>query len=187
MPQRFDELRTPRLLLRRWRPADSPPFAAMNADPEVMRHFPATLTAEASNAWVDQLEQRFDEQGFGLWVLESLAEGDFLGFTGLNPLPLGTPGGGGMEVGWRLARPAWGHGYATDAARLALRVGLVEVGLPEIWSITAMTNVASQAVMQRIGMVEHSRFDHPRDDLGDRLRPHVAYRIERAGSQTTGP
>lgn len=177
---RFDELRTPRLLLRRWRDADRAPFAAMNADPEVMRFFPQPMGRVATDAWVDQLEERFETQGFGLWALQRLVEGDFIGFTGLNPLPPGTPGAGEMEIGWRLTRFAWGRGYASEAARVGLRVGLVEAGLPAIWSLTAVLNEPSQAVMRRIGLIEHSRFDHPRVPDGHPLQPHVAFRTENA-------
>ncbi len=186
MPNRFDEIRTQRLLMRRWLPSDRAPFAAMNADPVVMRYFPAVMEAAASNAFVDQLEERFETQGFGLWVLQRLADDAFLGFTGLNPLrDEPTPGGGGMEVGWRLAGHAWGHGYATEAAREAVRVGLhpVDQGgaqLPELWSHTAMLNTPSQAVMRRLGMSEHARFDHPRLPVGHPLRPSVAYRVRPA-------
>lgn len=172
---RFDERRTDRLLMRRWRPADREPFAAMNADPEVMRHFPQTMTRAASDALVDRIEARFEDRGFGLWALEPLDGGGFLGFTGLNPMPDGVPGAGGTEVGWRLARHAWGHGYATEAAQEALRVA-EQVGLPEVWSMTAVRNLRSQAVMRRIGLTEHARFDHPAVPEGHAVRPHVVYR-----------
>jgi RimJ/RimL family protein N-acetyltransferase len=181
--ERFDEVRTPRLLLRRWRPEDLQLFARMNADPEVMRYFPAPRDEAASNALVELLEARFETQGYGLWAVERLVEGDFIGFTGLNPLPPGTPGGDGMEVGWRLAAHAWGHGYATEAARAALEVGLVGAGLPEIWSITAVLNLPSQAVMRRVGLRFHSQYEHPGLPIDHPLRPHVAYRI---ASRQTG-
>jgi RimJ/RimL family protein N-acetyltransferase len=144
-----------------------------------------------------ELEQRFDEQGFGLWALERLSDGAFLGFTGLNPLRPGTPGGSGMEVGWRLTPSAWGAGYASEAARAALRVAFVEVRLAQVWSLTSVTNVASQAVMRRIGMREHARFENPAIDVGHRLRPHVIFRMDRSswekadsgrlGDQTVAP
>jgi hypothetical protein len=114
--------------------------------------------------------------GFGLWALEVLATGDFIGFTGLNPMPDGVPGAGDQEVGWRLARHAWHRGYATEAARAALDVGLHRLALPVIWSMTAVLNAPSQAVMQRLGMVRHGTFDHPRIEMGHALRPHVVYR-----------
>jgi RimJ/RimL family protein N-acetyltransferase len=102
----FDSIRTERLLMRRWRDSDRGPFAAMNADPEVMRYFPETLGRAASDGYLDRIEALFQRQGFGLWALEQAATGRFLGFTGLNPMPPGVPGAGGMEVGWRLARHA---------------------------------------------------------------------------------
>jgi RimJ/RimL family protein N-acetyltransferase len=172
-----DEIRTERLLMRRWRESDRAPFAALNADPEVMRYFPAPLDRETSDRLVDRLEQRFEEQGVGLWVLELPENGEFIGFTGLNPMPQGVPGSGDLEVGWRLARHAWHQGYATEAARAALEVGLERVGLPVVWSITAVLNVPSQRVMQRLGMVRHGTFEHPVLEVGHPLRPHVAYRI----------
>jgi RimJ/RimL family protein N-acetyltransferase len=159
---RFDSIRTERLLMRRWRDADRAPFAAMNADPEVMRYFPATLDRAASDSYLDRIEALFQRQGFGLWALEEAATGRFLGFTGLNPMPAGVPGAGGMEVGWRLARQAWHQGFATEAARAALDVGFRGVGLAEIWSMTTVLNEPSQAVMRRLGMTLHSYFDHPR-------------------------
>lgn len=172
--RRFDEIRTERLLMRRWHASDRAPFAAMNADPEVMRHFPRPMTREESDAFVGRIEARFEEQGFGLWALVPLGGDGFLGYTGLNPMPEGVPGAGGMEVGWRLARHAWGHGYATEAARAALRVA-AEAGLPEVWSMTAVSNLRSQAVMRRIGLREYGFFDHPAIPTGHPLRPHVLF------------
>jgi RimJ/RimL family protein N-acetyltransferase len=175
MPMRFDTIRTDRLLMRRWRDADREPYAALNADPETMRYFPATLDRAASDASVEVFESRFELQGYGLWALEVIATGQFIGFTGLNPLPDAVPGSPGMEIGWRLARHAWHHGYATEAAAAALDVAFNRVGLPEIWSLTSVLNEPSQAVMRRIGLTESIRFDHPRIPEGDPLRPHVLY------------
>jgi RimJ/RimL family protein N-acetyltransferase len=177
---RFDSLRTDRLVMRRWRDGDREPFAALNADPHTMRFFPSTLDRTASDAMVDRLEERFETQGFGLWALEIARTGQFIGFTGLNPLPDGMPGGGGMEVGWRLARSAWHHGYATEAARTALDVALGSLGMTEIYSITAVLNEPSQAVMRRLGLTEFARWDNPRVPEGSPLRPSVAYRLIRA-------
>jgi RimJ/RimL family protein N-acetyltransferase len=172
----WQQIRTERLLMRRWRDSDRTPFAALNADPEVMRYFPAPPDRAESDRLIDRFEQRFDQQGFGLWALEVFATGDFIGFTGLNPMPDGVPGAGDQEVGWRLARHAWHRGYATEAARAALDVGLHRLALPVIWSMTAVLNAPSQAVMQRLGMVRHGTFDHPRIEMGHALRPHVVYR-----------
>ncbi len=171
-----DEIRTERLLMRRWREEDRDPFAALNADPQTMRFFPTPPSREQSDALVDRTEAHFEEHGFGLWALEVLATGEFIGFTGFAPLCGDLPGSGEQEVGWRLARTAWHQGYATEAGRAALEVGLHRVGLPRVWSVTAVLNTPSQAVMRRLGLVRHGRFDHPRVDVGHPLRPHVAYR-----------
>lgn len=182
MPEkrRFDRIVTDRLLMRRWQDADRDPFAALNGDAETLQFFPATIDRAASDALVDRIEERFEQQGYGLWALEVKETGGFIGFTGLNPLPDDVPGAGGMEVGWRLARHAWHHGYATEAARAALSVAFDGAGLPDIWSMTAVLNEPSKAVMRRIGLTEVARFDHPRIPLGDPLRPHVTYRLTRA-------
>jgi len=174
---RFDTIRTDRLLMRRWLDSDREPFAALNADPETMRFFSATLDRAASDAYVDLIESRFERQGYGLWALELPETGEFIGFTGLNPMPDDVPGGGGMEVGWRLAKRAWHRGYATEAARAALDVAFLGACLAEIWSMTAVLNEPSQAVMRRLGLREVARFDHPRVPPGHPVRPHVTYHL----------
>jgi len=179
MAPQFYTIRTDRLVMRRWQDSDRDPFAALNADPETMRYFPATLDRADSDAMVDRIEGRFEEQGFGLWALEVSETGEFIGFTGLNPMPEGVPGAGGMEVGWRLCRQAWHHGYATEAATAALGVAFSGVGLDEVWSITAVLNEPSQAVMRRLGMAQHAFFEHPRVPAGSPVRPHVAYHLGR--------
>jgi len=175
--KRFDTILTDRLLMRRWRACDRAPFAALNGDPQAMRFFPSTLDRAASDALVDRIENRFEEQGYGLWALEIVATGEFIGFTGLNPMPEGVPGAGGVEVGWRLSRQAWHHGYATEAGRAAVHVAFDGVGLAEIWSMTAILNEPSQAVMRRLGMTQHALFEHPRVPAGSPVRPHVAYHL----------
>jgi RimJ/RimL family protein N-acetyltransferase len=174
-PQRFDTMRTERLLMRRWRESDREPFAALNGDAETLKYFPGTLDRAASDALIDRIEACFDRLGYGLWALEAAGSGQFIGFTGLNPMPAGVPGAGGVEVGWRLARPAWHHGYATEAARAALTVAFDGAGLTEIWSMTAVLNEPSQAVMRRLGLTEVARFDHPSVPAGSPVRPHVTY------------
>ena len=179
--------RTERLVLRQWREDDREPFAAMNADPEVMRHFPSVLDRDASDAVLDRLRAAVEEQGWGLWAVERVDTGRLLGFTGLavprHPLPFMPC----VEVGWRLARSAWGHGFASEAAREALRVGFDELGLDEVVSFTPVGNTRSRAVMERLGMARDPAddFDHPALKVGDPLRSHVLYRLGRAW--TEGP
>jgi RimJ/RimL family protein N-acetyltransferase len=171
----FDRIETERLLLRRWQGSDREPFAALNGDPETLVYFPSTLSRQQSDAVVDRAESVFEARGYGLWALEVKETGEFIGFTGLSPMPEGVPGTGGTEIGWRLAKHAWHHGYATEAARAALDVAFAGAGLPEIWSMTAVLNTPSQAVMRRIGLTEVARFQHPRVPVGSPIRPHVTY------------
>ena len=174
------ELRTERLLLRQWRDDDLAPFAALNADPEVMEHFPARLTRHESDAFVAFCRDRIAERGWGLWAVEVVASGEFIGLVGLSEPRFDAHFTPAVEIGWRLARSAWGFGYATEAARAALAYAFDELRLDEVVSFTATTNLRSQAVMQRLGMThdELDDFDHPRVD-DPRLRRHVLYRLPR--------
>ena len=86
-----------------------------------MRHFPATLSRDESAALIEQIEGRFEREGWGLWALELRATGRFIGFTGLSRPSFDAHFTPAVEIGWRLAREAWGRGYATEAAREAAR------------------------------------------------------------------
>ncbi len=175
------ELRTERLVLRRWRDSDREPFAALNADPVVMEHFPSTLSRVDSDGLVDRIEAGFEERGWGLWAVEVAGADPFIGFVGLNPATFEAPFTPATEVGWRLAREAWGHGYATEGARAAVTFGFEACGLGEIVSFTAAGNERSRRVMERLGMRRDPSgdFDHPTIELGHRLRRHVLYRLAR--------
>lgn len=162
-------------MLRQWRDSDLEPFAELNADEEVMRHFPATLDRAASDALVARLAERIADQGVGLWAVEVAETKQFVGFTGLNPMPDWSPGAGLLEVGWRLRRDAWGFGYASEAAREAVRAAAA-LGESEVWSLTAATNTRSVAVMKRLGLTHVASQDHPDLPEGHPLRPHVFYR-----------
>lgn len=172
-------LRTERLVLRRWQDGDREPFAALNADPTVMEHFPAPQSRVESDATVDRIESCFEQHGFGFWAAELAATGQFIGFVGLSVPGFEAHFTPAVEVGWRLTRPSWGHGYASEAARRALAYGFEDVGLTEVVSFTSRTNQRSQAVMKRIGMVHDPAddFDHPALPYGHPLRRHVLWRI----------
>ena len=169
-------LESSRLILRPWRESDKRPFAVLNADPDVMRHFPRPLTSAESDALADQIIERITRQGWGFWAVERKLDGRFMGFTGLHS-PEGIPFSPCMEVGWRLARPFWGYGYATEAARLALDVAFNQLGEHSVVAFTALSNTRSQAVMHRLGMVREAEFEHPALPEGHRLRPHVLFRL----------
>lgn len=169
-------LATKRLTLRRWRDDDRVPFAELNADPAVMEFFVAPLTREQSDDFVDRIGAHFDAHGWGLWAVEVADSNAFIGYVGLwtpswNPAL--------VEVGWRLARASWGNGFATEAARAAIDDGFGRLDLPEIVSFTAVDNIRSQRVMQKIGMRRDPAedFDHPSIPAGHPLCRHVLYRI----------
>jgi RimJ/RimL family protein N-acetyltransferase len=173
------DLRTERLVLRPWRDSDLAPWAAMNADPEVREHLGDLLTREQSEGSVARFQDELDRRGYGWWAVEVRATGEFIGFAGLDDVDDEMPFTG-VEIGWRLARPAWGQGYATDAARTVLAHGFDSLGLPEILAVTTTANLRSQAVMRRIGMTRDPAddFDDPTVPEGP-LRPNVLYRIGR--------
>ncbi|WP_329537509.1 GNAT family N-acetyltransferase (plasmid) [Streptomyces sp. NBC_01450] len=155
------ELRTDRLLLRRWRESDLEPWAAMNADPEVREHLGELLTREQSDAAMAVMQAEFDDRGFGWWALEARETGEFIGRVGLDEVDEDMPFAG-VDIGWRLMRSAWGHGYAAEAARACLAFGFEALGLPEVVASTTVNNLRSQAVMRRIGMTRD-----PADDFED--------------------
>jgi RimJ/RimL family protein N-acetyltransferase len=176
--RRFDELRTERLVLRRWRADDRDAFAALNADPVVMEHFPAVQDRATSDASVDRFERQLAEHGWGLWAVERRDTGEFIGFTGLNPLTDDMPPAPGVEIGWRLAYPHWGHGFAPEAAAAALGVAFDGLGLGEVVSFTTTANVRSRRVMTKLGLRHDPArdFDHPRTPGWSGQR-HVLYAI----------
>ncbi len=170
-------IETERLLLRAWREADKAPFAALNADPEVRRYFPSTMTRGESDASVGRIADHFARHGYGFWAGERKSDGAFLGFNGLNALGQDHPLHSCVEIGWRLARSAWGQGYASEGALAALAYGFDALGLDEIVAFTASGNARSEAVMRRIGMVREAArdFDHPAIAEGHPLRRHIVY------------
>jgi RimJ/RimL family protein N-acetyltransferase len=175
---------TERLLLREWQERDLVPFADMNADPLVMEHFPRALTREESDALVGRIRASWATNGYGLWAVATHADDKFLGFIGLSLHTFEAPFTPAVEIGWRFARGAWGHGYATEAATAALRYGFETIGLPEILSWTAVANEPSRRLMARLGLVRDlgGDFEHPNVPVGHPARPHVLYRLSRADS-----
>jgi RimJ/RimL family protein N-acetyltransferase len=165
-------IRTDRLRLRRWRNDDVEPFANMCSDPEVMRHIGsgATRISAQARTSIHAYEREWEENGFGLFAVERLEDGKFLGFTGLAEpsfLPEIMPA---VEIGWRFARQSWGNGYASEAAKAALEFGLQKLGLPEIVGIYQAGNRASGRIMEKLGM----RFDRETVDpsCGRLIRVH---------------
>ena len=176
-------LRTDRLLLRGWRNDDLAAFAALNADPEVMRWFPTSLSGDESDRLAGRIGETLRRDGWGLWAVEVQGGARFIGFVGLARPSFEAHFTPAVEVGWRLAREHWGQGYATEAARAALEVGFGRAGLDEVVSFTTAGNRRSRRVMERLGMRRDPAedFDHPSLAPGHPLRRHVLYRLSRAG------
>jgi RimJ/RimL family protein N-acetyltransferase len=173
-------IRTERLVLRQWRDADREPFAALNADSIVMEHFPSTMTREQSDAYVDRVTATITERGWGTWAVEVAVTGEFIGYVGLNEPSFEAHFTPAVEIGWRLAHHAWGHGYATEGALVVLAYAFDDLGLDEVVSFTTVENLRSRRVMERIGMTYDPAddFDHPLV-ADERVRPHVLYRLAR--------
>ena len=173
-----EELRTGRLRLRPWRPSDRDPFAELNADPRVMRYFPARLSRDQSDALADRIETHLNEHGWGLWAVEIPGIAPFAGFIGLARPGFDAHFTPCVEIGWRLSAEFWGHGYATEGALEVLAFGFRELALNAIVSFTTEANLPSRRVMERIGMTHDPAddFDHPSLPDGHPLRRHVLYR-----------
>jgi ribosomal-protein-alanine N-acetyltransferase len=176
-----DEVRSERLLLRRWRDSDRLPFRQLNADPRVMEFFPEPLTTETSDALFDRAQEHFDRHGFGPFAIELIETGAFIGFIGLSIPAFDAHFMPAVEIGWRLAFEHWGKGLATEGARAALAFGFNDLGLDQVVSFTVPANLRSRRVMERIGMTHDPAddFDHPNLPEGHPLRRHVLYRIRR--------
>lgn len=174
-------LTTERLILRAWRDADYQPFFEfVNSDPEVMEYFPSTLSREESNKLAVAIQRRLAENGWGLWAVEEKASGQFIGFVGLNSPQVALPFSPCVEVGWRLSKAFWGKGYATEAAQEALAFAFTELELDEVVAFTAVPNVRSRAVMQRLGMFNAGdNFKHPSVPSDSPLYEQVLYKITR--------
>lgn len=177
---RWPRLETERLVLRRWRDADRSAFHAMNSDPEVMATIGPVMSRAESDAFFNRIESRFDEDGYGLWCVE--LDGEPIGYTGFMA-PWFRPG---VEIGWRIRSEHWGHGYAPEAARACLDVGLRPeddggIGFSEVLTFTAAVNHKSIRVMHKVGFERDpdGDFDHPGVPTTSRLRPHVLYRMSR--------
>lgn len=174
-------LRTERLVLRPWRDSDRGPFAAMNADPRAMEHFPRTNTREESDAGLDRIIARMEQEGFGLWAVEVPGVAEFIGFVGLNRADalLKRPV---LEVGWRLAASYWGRGYATEGGRASLAHAFGPLQQDEVVSFTTTANQRSRHVMEKLGLVRRPEedFDHPAVPASWSGRRHVLYAITAA-------
>lgn len=174
-------LETPRLILRPWREEDLDPLFAVNGDPDSMRHFPAVMTREESDAWATRMRAHFDEHGWGFWVVEEKGGAPFVGVVGLLSIPWQARFTPAVEIGWRLHPARRRRGVAEEAARASLAFGFGTLGLTEIVAFTVPGNAPSWRLMERLGMRADGEFDHPRLPQDHALRRHLLYRLAAPG------
>jgi RimJ/RimL family protein N-acetyltransferase len=155
-------------------------LAEITADPVVSEFFPSALSRQESDAFAARARDHITQNGFGLWAVEISGQASFVGAVGITRVLFEVPFVPAVEIGWRLAPPHWGKGYATEAARAALQDGFERFDFAEVVSFTSALNKRSQRVMQRLGMTHTPAddFDHPRLP-GHRLERHFLYRIGR--------
>ena len=163
-----------RVRLRIWTDADFEPFRKINANPQVMRFFPRTLSSAESDALIERIRRHFKQYGFGLWAAEHLITGELMGFCGLAHVRFKPEM---VEAAWRFDERFWHQGLAYEAAGLALEDGFSRIGLEEIVSFTADINEPSWCLMKRLGMTFCRHFDHPDLPEGNILRKHRLYRL----------
>ena len=176
-------IETERLVLRDWKDEDAAAFAELNADPRVMEFFVRSLDRAQSDALMARIRADLARNGYGLYATEVKDSGAFIGFVGLAKPGFDAPFMPAIEIGWRLARTAWGSGYATEGARGVIDHAFGPLGLDALVSFTAEWNRPSRRVMEKLGMAHDPRDDfvHPDVPPGHKLARHVLYRIDRAG------
>ncbi|WP_127960315.1 GNAT family N-acetyltransferase [Serratia microhaemolytica] len=175
-------LETNRLILRQWCNQDYPLYAKLTADTDVMRYFPACLSAEQSFAQATTLSNKIAERGWGFWAVELKQSGEFIGFIGLNPIDAssGIPHAPMIEIGWRLMASHWGRGYATEGAARALEYAFEVLHAAEIYAFTALVNRPSQRVMVKLAMCNTGEdFNHPALPAEHPLAHHCLFRLSR--------
>jgi RimJ/RimL family protein N-acetyltransferase len=176
----FFEPKTERLQLRQWRPSDLDSFFAMSPDAEVMKYFPSTLSRQESDRIAKKCQSLIVKNGWGVWAVELLKTKEFIGIVGLHNPTTELPCSPCVEILWRIARPYWRQGYATEAATAALRISFEELNLEEVVSFAVLENVSSLAVMQKLNMANTVEiFKHPDVIEPEHLREQSVYRISR--------
>lgn len=172
-------IETTRLRLRDWEETDLEPFSRLNADEQVMKYFPKTLSIEETKVFYKSIISEFKDLGFGLYAVEEKETQDFIGFIGFHKAAFEADFTPCTEIGWRLKKEVWGKGYATEGAAACLQHGFNSLGLHDVYSFTADVNAPSKRVMLKIGMRFIKTFHHPKVETDNPLSKHVLFHIER--------
>ena len=175
------EIRTERLLLRRWRESDLEAYAALQTDPQVRRSFERPMTREEAVEDGREHAEAFERNGFDLWIVERPGEASFIGVAGVRRIPRAMPFSPLVDVGWLLLPAFWGRRYAAEAARAALHDAFTRADLDEVVAYTSRLNEPSQKVMRQLGMTYDAGddFNHPSQSETSPARPQVLYRLRR--------
>ncbi len=174
----IDMIETDRLVLRSWCEDDIVPFSKMNSDKEVMEYLPKCLSLEETVQFYNRIVAEHDRFGYGLYAVETKSSGSFIGYVGFHNFDFDAEFSPGVEIGWRLAKEYWGHGYATEAAKACLDFAFRRKLFDKIYSFTSIGNHRSERVMQKIGMKHQGFFQHPSLPDGHRLKEHTLYKLE---------
>lgn len=164
-----------RLGFRRWKETDLTPFAEMNRDKAVMEYYPKMKSREETETFISRIESVFEEHGYGLYAVDELVSGEFIGYIGFWWITFDSPYTPFTEIGWKLKKDRWNLGYATEGAEACLHFGFDHLGLSEVYSMTSKINLRSERIMQKIGMKKITEFDHPNIEDGSPLKTHVLY------------
>lgn len=150
-----------RLGFRNWLPEDLPPFAEMNADEEVMEHFPKPLSRQETVDSIERLQKHYAVHGHTYYAVDILETGEFIGFIGLAYQDYETAFNPSIDMGWRLRKVAWGKGYATEGAKRCLAHAFTDLQFNRLIAVCTVQNQKSENVMQKIGMIKQGEFKHP--------------------------
>ncbi|MBQ4915871.1 GNAT family N-acetyltransferase [Maribacter sp. MMG018] len=168
-----------RLGFRNWIKNDLTPFAKINADPEVMAHFPKPLTKEETSKLIDRLQQHYLKNGYTYFAAEILNTGELIGFIGCLYQDYKTDFTPAVDIGWRLKKSSWGNGYATEGAKKCLEFAFNDLSIDKVIAVCTLQNSASENVMKKIGMQKVGEFDHPKPKVYPEHEKCICYEINK--------
>jgi RimJ/RimL family protein N-acetyltransferase len=171
---------TKRLRLRDWTDADEIDFYNVMNTPAVMKHLGGVQTSDEWLAAYDRIRDFSRDFGHTFWIVEDRVSCELQGFCGIKRV--NSPGAGDLtgqhEIGWRLRESAWGKGIAKEAAIASLDLAFGRFEAPSVVAITVRDNLASQGLMERLGMTRRSDLDFWDDRFGPELNPSMIWRID---------
>jgi RimJ/RimL family protein N-acetyltransferase len=174
-------LSTERLLLRSWNEVDINSYYKINQDPKVIEFLPSSLSIAQVKNFIDYANRQQEEKNYTLWAVEHKEDSKLIGFIGLNYTDFAAYFTPAVEIGWRLSSKYWNKGYATEGAEVSLKFAFDKLNLKEIISFTAMNNLRSRRVMEKIGLnyVVNGDFNIPSLPVEHKLSKHVLYKLSK--------